>query len=104
MQRPVELARYTSREFRGFCTSNNVRPSVGKIGICYDNAVAESFFRTVKKELIHLKPWPILVRLRTEVFTYIETYYNRKRLHSTLGYLSPGQYEFAVDMEGSKAA
>jgi putative transposase len=97
-------SQYTSSEFRTFCTNNHVRPSVGKTGICYDNAVAESFFGTIKKELVHLRPWPTLARLRTELFNYIETYYNRKRLHSTLGYLSPEEYELEVDKEASKAA
>jgi len=68
-------SQYTSSEFRTFCEQNNVRPSVGKTGICYDNAVAESFFGTIKKELVHLRPWPTLTRLRTELFNYIETYY-----------------------------
>jgi len=97
-------SQYTSSEFRTFCTDNNVRPSVGKTGICYDNAVAESFFATIKKELVHLRPWPTLARLRTELFAYIETYYNRKRIHSTLDYLSPEEYELAFDMEAAKAA
>lgn len=97
-------SQYTSSEFRTFCADHGVRPSVGKTGICYDNAVAESFFATVKKELVHLRPWPNLARLRAALFSYIETYYNRKRMHSTLDYLSPEEYEFAFDMEASKAA
>lgn len=97
-------SQYTSTEFRTFCASNNVRPSVGKTGICYDNAVAESFFGTIKKELVHLRPWPTLARLRTALFSYIETYYNRRRRHSTLDYLSPEEYELEFDREASKAA
>ena len=64
-------SQYTSAAFRDFCAKHSVRPSVGKTGICYDNAVAESFFATVKKELVHLRPWPTLARLRTELFSYI---------------------------------
>lgn len=97
-------SQYTSSTFREFCTDNGVRPSVGKTGICYDNAVAESFFATVKKELVHLRPWPTLARLRTELFTYIESYYNRKRRHSTLDYLTPEQYELAFDRKAFQAA
>ena len=97
-------SQYTSERFRDFCVASNVRPSVGKTGICYDNAVAESFFATIKKELVHLRPWPTLARLRTAIFNYIETYYNRKRLHSTLNYLSPEEYELTFDVEASKAA
>ncbi len=97
-------SQYTARSFREFCTTNNVRPSVGKTGICYDNAVAESFFATIKKELVHLRPWPSLSRLRTELFSYIETYYNRKRRHSTLNYLTPEEYEHTFDRKALQAA
>ncbi len=86
-------AQYTSHEFRDFCRNNGVRPSVGRTGVCYDNAVAESFFATLKKELIHLRPWPTLAHLRTAVFEYIESYYNRRRRHSTIGYDTPIEYE-----------
>ena len=97
-------SQYTSERFRNFCVANNVRPSVGKTGICYDNAVAESFFATIKKELVHLRPGPTLARLSTALFDYIETYYNRKRRHSTLDYLPPQEYELKFDKEVSKAA
>lgn len=86
-------AQYTSTEFRDFCRNNGVRPSVGRTGICYDNAVAESFFATLKKELIHTRPWPNIDRLQTAVFEYVESYYNRRRRHSTLGYDTPIEYE-----------
>jgi transposase InsO family protein len=84
---------YTSEQFRDFCRANGVRPSVGRTGICYDNAVAESFFATLKKELIHTKPWPTIDVLRAAVFEYVESYYNRQRRHSTLGYDTPIGYE-----------
>lgn len=86
-------AQYTSAEFRAFCHVNDVRPSVGRTGICYDNAVAESFFATLKKELIHVHPWPSIDILRAAVFEYIESYYNRRRRHSTIGYDTPIEYE-----------
>jgi putative transposase len=86
-------AQYTSTEFRDFCRANGVRPSVGRTGICYDNAVAESFFATLKKELIHTRPWPTIDKLQTAVFEYIESYYNRRRRHSTIGYDTPIEYE-----------
>ena len=57
------------------------------------NAVAESFFATLKKELIHRRAWPTKAELRTEVFDYIEVFYNRERRHSTLGQRSPVDYE-----------
>jgi len=62
-------------------------------GDCYDNAVAESFFATLKNELIHGRSWPSKAELRTEVFEYIEVFFNRRRRHSTLGYRSPVDYE-----------
>jgi putative transposase len=86
-------SQYTSEEFRDFCRDNGVRPSVGRTGICFDNAVAESFFATIKKELIHVLPWPTIDKLRTAVFEYIESYYNRRRRHSTIGYDTPIEYE-----------
>jgi putative transposase len=59
----------------------------------YDNAVAESFFATLKKELVHRQSWPSRRDLSSAVFEYIEAFYNRQRRHSTLGYLSPEEFE-----------
>ena len=84
---------YTSREFDAYCRDNNIRRSLGRTGICYDNAVSESFFATFKKELIHTRPWPDLKRLKAESVDWIENYYNTARRHSTLGYLTPAEYE-----------
>ena len=66
-------------------------------GVCYDNAVAESFFATLKKELVHDRSWPSKAELRAEVFEYIEVFYNRRRRHTTLGFLSPAQFETITD-------
>ena len=66
---------------------------MGSKGDCFDNAVAESFFATLKKELIHRRAWPTKTELRTEVFDYIEVFYNRERRHSTLGQRSPVDFE-----------
>jgi putative transposase len=66
---------------------------MGSKGDCYDNAVAESFLATLKKELVHRRSWPTRRELTTEVFDYIETFYNRVRRHSTLGMLSPREFE-----------
>ncbi len=97
-------AQYTSTEFRDFCRDNGVRPSVGRTGICYDNAVAESFFATLKKELIHTRPWPTIDKLQTAVFEYIESYYNRRRRHSTIGYDTPIEYEYKHALTRLQAA
>lgn len=84
---------YTASTFASYCRSNNIRRSLGRTGICYDNAVAESFFASYKKELIHTRPWPNLKHLQKATFDWIETYYNRQRRHSTLAYLTPHEYE-----------
>ncbi len=66
---------------------------MGSRGDCYDNSVAESFFATLKKELIYRDSWPDKNELRSEIFDFIEIFYNRRRRHSTLGMLSPVDYE-----------
>ncbi len=93
LQRPVELARYTSREFGDLATEFGVCLSVGRTGQCWDNAFAESFFATLKRELIGERPWPSRAATRTAIFEWIEGWYKLRRLHSTLGYRSPADYE-----------
>jgi putative transposase len=84
---------YTSSEFDRYCKRNNIRRSLGRTGTCYDNAVSESFFATYKKELIHTRPWPTITDLRERSVDWINNYYNTIRRHSTLGYLTPREYE-----------
>jgi putative transposase len=84
---------YTSREFADFCAENGVVRSMGRRATCFDNAVAESFFATYKKELIHTRPWRDVAEVRQHTFLWIESYYNRRRRHSTLDYLTPNEYE-----------
>ncbi len=84
---------YTSSDFAQLARANGVVLSVGRKGECWDKAVAESFFATIKRELIDARTWPTRTGLRRAVFEYIEGWYNTRRLHSTLGYLSPAQYE-----------
>jgi putative transposase len=86
---------YTSHEFRELALANGIIPSVGNTGICFDNAMAESFNATIKKELIHLHTWPTLGKVKSAVFEYIEVYYNRKRPHTRIGNLSPWEFELA---------
>lgn len=71
------------------------RPLDGLEGRLWDNAVAESFFATLKKELAHRRSWPTRRELASEAFEHIEAFYNRQRRHSTLGYLSPIEFEQA---------
>ena len=67
--------------------------SMGAKGCALDNAVCEAFFATLKKELTRRRSWPTRRELESAVFAWIEGWYNRRRLHSTLGYLSPEHYE-----------
>jgi putative transposase len=92
-------SQYTSRVFRELCLGNGILPSVGKTGTCYDNAAAESWHATLKKELIHLRPWAGLKAVRKAVFEYVEAYYNRRRIQKRLGYLSPAEYEAQIDTQ-----
>jgi len=83
---------YTSKSFRKLCEEYAVDQSMNH-GSCYDNAVVESFFHTLKTELVHLQNFKNKKEAKMALFEYIEHFYNRKRLHSALGYLSPEQYE-----------
>ncbi|MEU9127807.1 IS3 family transposase [Kitasatospora sp. NPDC048540] len=84
---------YTSREFADLATKFGVRLSVGRTGQCWDNALAESFFATLKRELIGDRPWPSRAAAHTAIFEWIESWYNIRRLHSSLGYRTPAEYE-----------
>jgi putative transposase len=86
-------SQYVSLAFGQAARAAGIARSIGSKGDCYDNAVAESFFATLKKELVHRRSWPSRRELTTEVFEYIEAFYNRVRRHSTLGMLSPADYE-----------
>lgn len=87
---------YTSSDYHQLARNNHMVLSVGMAGECWDNAVAESFFATIKRELIDTRAWPTRAGLRTAVFDYIEGWYNTRRLHSSLGYLSPANYEATI--------
>jgi putative transposase len=104
LRRPVEFAQYTGDAFRSLCLANGIIPSVGHTGICFDNAAAESFNATLKKELIHLRVWAGLKAVKRAIFEYVEVYYNRKRIQRQLGYLTPSEYESAIDMGMADAA
>jgi putative transposase len=86
-------SQYVSLAFGQAARDAGIARSMGSKGDCWDNAVAESFFATLKKELVHRRSWPSRRELTTEVFEYIEAFYNRVRRHSTLGMLSPADYE-----------
>ncbi len=84
---------YASNEFQALLKSNGIQCSMSRKGDCWDNAVAESFFHTLKVELIHGKVYDTRQQAKTAIFEYIEVFYNRQRRHSYLGFLSPNEYE-----------
>jgi putative transposase len=86
-------SQFVSLAFGQQARAAGIAQSMGSKGDCFDNAVAESFFATLKKELIHRQSWPTKAQLRVEVFDYIEIFYNRQRRHSTLGGISPSRFE-----------
>ena len=86
-------SQYTSQMFQNLLTDLHMRPSVGRTGDCYDNAAMESFFATLKRECVNQRVFDSRRQAKSEVFKYIEVFYNRQRLHSTLGYLSPLEFE-----------
>ena len=89
MRGPVESGQYVSLAFGQAARDAGIARSMGSKGDCFDNAVAESFFATLKKELVHRQSWPTRRELSGEVFEYIEAFYNPMRRHSRLGNLSP---------------
>jgi transposase InsO family protein len=84
-------SQYTSKEFAEFASANGVRLSVGRTGVCWDNAVAESFFSFLKNEMFHTREFATRAEARAAVMEYIEVYYNRQRRHSSTGYQIPAE-------------
>jgi putative transposase len=94
---------YTSADYGELARLNGVTLSIGRKGECWDNAVAESFFATIKRELIDTRAWPTRAGLRRAVFDYIEGWYNVRRLHSSLDYCSPAEWE-AINRNADRQA
>jgi transposase InsO family protein len=86
-------SQYAAEAFRTELDTHKMQASMSGKGDCYDNAVAESFFATLEFELLMKQDWHSREEARRAIFRYIETWYNRKRRHSTLGYVSPAVYE-----------
>lgn len=97
-------AQYTSLAFGRRCRDAHVVPSMGSTGDCFDNALAESFFATLECELIARTHWRTHIDARTAVFDFIEAFYNPRRRHSALGYLSPTQFEVRRRIEQMSVA
>lgn len=86
-------ARHASRSFRRCLDSHGVAQPASRPGTPLDNAVAESFFKTLKRELVEERSYGTRDEAKQDIFKYIELYYNRARMHSTLDYMSPAEYE-----------
>lgn len=86
-------SQYASAEYRDELAAHGMLASMSRKGDCYDNAVAESFFATLEFELLAKNDWHTRAEARQAIFRYIETWYNRRRRHSTLGYVSPAVFE-----------
>jgi transposase InsO family protein len=82
---------YTSAAFADWCEANGIERSRGRTGVCWDNAAAESFFASLKNECYHQRSFATRAEARLAVADYIEVFYNRQRLHSTLGYKTPAE-------------
>lgn len=84
---------YASEDYRNLLKLYGMQMSMSRKGDCWDNAPMESFFGTLKNELVHHRKYQTRAEARRDIFEYIEVFYNRERLHSSLGYLSPMNYE-----------
>lgn len=92
-------SQYTSFAFSAACRERGIKVSMGSVGDCYDNALAESFFATIKCELVHRNPISSYQQTSKDIFKYIEGWYNRRRAHSSLNYLSPVAFEEAEEQK-----
>ena len=96
---------YMSDQFAKHATALGIRRSVGRTGICYDNALAESFNAALKVERVNRTQYPTLEHARRDIVQYIEFRYNRRRLHSALGYRTPHEaYNNYINKRGSLSA
>jgi transposase InsO family protein len=93
-------SQYGAESYRQLLAQHQVQASMSRKGNCWDNAVAESFFHTLKTELIYLEDFETHEQAQTAVFEYIEVFYNRQRCHSANGYLAPLAYEQALKTNG----
>jgi Integrase core domain len=93
LRRPIESTQYASGDYQRVLTTHGIVGSMSRRGNCWDNAVAESFFATLKVELAHEAHWTTRAQAHAEIFEYLEGFYNGQRRHSALGYLSPLAFE-----------
>jgi putative transposase len=86
-------SQYASEHYQRLLTKEGITCSMSRRANCWDNAPMESFFASLKKELVHHEDYPTREEARASIFEYIEMFYNRVRRHSTLGFVSPANYE-----------
>jgi putative transposase len=96
-------SQYASGDYRKLLRANGIVCSMSRRGNCWDNAVAESFFSTLKLELVYEHDWPTRGEARAAIFEYLEVFYNGQRRHSSLGYLSPIAFERRREVEREAA-
>ena len=97
-------SQYASSAYRDILQTHGITCSMSRKGDCWDNAVAESFFATLKTELIHRRSWPTRREARSAIHEYIAMFYNTQRRHSYLGYLSPVEFEKLAERKDALAA
>jgi transposase InsO family protein len=97
-------SQYASFSYQKALQANGITCSMSRRANCLDNAVAESFFGTIKTELIHRHTWPSRDSARLAIHEYIEVFYNRRRRHSTLGMMSPAEFEDVFNRNAASAA
>jgi putative transposase len=103
LHRPVESAQYTALSFGRKLEEAGIVPSMGRVGCALDNAISESFVASLKTELVHRSHFATRQMAKASIFEFIESFYNRVRRHSSLGYLSPSDYEQAILEEAAVA-
>ncbi len=93
LRRPLESAQYAATSYQRLLGEHGITTSMSRKGNCWDNACVESFFGTLKRELVYHRHYATREDATQDIFEYIEVFYNRKRRHWTLGYHSPAEYE-----------
>jgi putative transposase len=88
-----EGTQYASTQIAAFATAHGITRSMGRTGVCWDNAMAESFFATLKTEFYYRRVWPTRKQAKLEIGAWIESRYNRRRRHASLGQISPVSFE-----------
>jgi putative transposase len=103
-QSPDRGSQYTSDDYQRMLRSHGIKCSFDGRGNCWDNAVVESFFGTLKRELIHRRGWPTRREAAEAIQEYIKVFYNRRRRHTTLGEKPPAVFEALAERQLTQAA